>query len=36
MFISSTPTPGEQMNEGDIGDLDAKKRLDGIRKILIA
>jgi len=24
------------MNEGDIGDLDAKKRLEGIRKILIA
>jgi len=24
------------MNEGDIGDLDAKKRLEEIRKILIA
>ena len=24
------------LKEGDIGDLDAKKRLDGIRKILIA
>ena len=34
--ISSNPTSAEQMNEGDIGDLDAKKRLDGIRKILIA
>ena len=26
----------EWMNEGDIGDLDAKKRLEGICKILIA
>ena len=24
------------LREGDIGDLDAKKRLEGIRKILIA
>ena len=35
-FLKGAEVAYEQMNEGDIGDLDAKKRLEGIRKILIA